>query len=169
MRRIVAAFDDPADVPEATHALREAGFEPSEPDIDNPFFDPATTMPEGRGLVWGGLLGGLIGAVLLFMMDQNVYWIPRVSPIMTAGQYMLVFLGFGLGATIGGFLGGVIGTTRHVSTQDQPRVAIMVPDNRVDETEEILRDHGASAVDGTVTHHDHPQRAQMTEPSASRD
>lgn len=163
MRRIVATFDDTEEVTAAKQALRDAGLEPSEPDVDNPFFDPATTMPEKRGLLWGGLLGGLVGAVLLFMLDQNAFWIPRISPIMTAGQYMLVFLGFGLGAVIGGFLGGVIGTSRQVSQLDQPRVAVVVPDHRVGETTELLRDHDATAVDGTVTHHEHPQRTQVTE------
>lgn len=163
MRRIVAAFDDTENATEARQALRDADLEPDEPDIDNPFFDPATTMPERRGLLWGGLLGGLVGAVLLFMLDQNVFWIPRVSPIMTAGQYMLLFLGFGLGAVIGGFLGGVIGTSRQVSALDQPRVAIVVPDDRSSETEDILHAQGATAVDGTVTHHEHPQRTQVTE------
>ena len=169
MRRIVATFDDIEETTEAKQALREAGIEPHEPDIDNPFFDPATKMPEWQGLLWGGLLGGLIGAVLLFMMDQNIFWIPRTSPIMTAGQYMLIFLGFGLGAAIGGFLGGVVGTSRQVPELDQPRVAVVVPDNRVDETENILREQGATAVDSTVTHHEHPLQTQVTESSTSTD
>lgn len=169
MRRIVATFDDTEEAAEAKRALREAGLEPDEPDIDNSFFDPATTMPEGRGLLWGGLLGGLIGAVLLFMMSQNTFWIPRTSPIMTAGQYMLLFLGFGLGAAIGGFLGGAIGTSRHVPELDRPRIAVIVPDNRVGETEDLLRTQGATAVDGTVTHHEHPQRTQVTESRSSTD
>ncbi|NHN42988.1 hypothetical protein G9C85_15315 [Halorubellus sp. JP-L1] len=169
MRRIVATFDDTEDATAAKQALREAGLEPEEPEIDNPFFDPATTMPEGRGLLWGGLLGGLVGAVLLFMLDQNVFWIPRISPIMTAGQYMLVFLGFGLGAAIGGFLGGVVGASRPVSALDRPRVAVMVPDDRIGETEDFLRERGATAVDGTVTYHEHPHRKAATESSSPPD
>lgn len=169
MRRIVATFDDTADVTATKQALRDAGLVAGEPEIDNPFFDPATTMPERRGLLWGGLLGGIIGAVLLFMMDQNVFWIPRVSPIMTAGPYMLTFLGFGLGAAIGGFLGGVIGTSRQVSELDQPRVAVLVPDYRVGETEELLRSRGATTIDGTVTHHEHPQQTPVAESSTAPD
>lgn len=169
MRRIVATFNDTEETTEAKQALREAGLEPDEPDIDNPFFDPAIKMPEGRGLLWGGLLGGFIGAVLLFMMDQNIFWIPRINPIMITGQYMLIFLRFGLGAAIGGFLGGVVGTSRQVSELDQPRVAVMVPDNRVGETEVLLRGQGATAVDGTVTHDEHPQQTQVTESSTATD
>lgn len=158
MRRLVATFDNTEEVTQAKQALREAGLEPDEPDIGNPFFDPATTMPERRGLLWGGLLGGLTGALLLFMIEQNIFWIPRISPIMTAGQYMLIFLGFGLGAVIGGFLGGVIGASHRVSELDQSRVAVMVPDNRVSETEDLLRAQDATAVDSTVAFHEHPQQ-----------
>lgn len=169
MRRLVATFENTEEATEAKQALHEADLEPEEPDIDNPFFDPATTMPEGRGLLWGGLLGGVIGAVLLFAMDQNVFWLPRISTIMTAGRYELIFLGFGLGAATGGFLGAVVGTSRKVPELDQPRVAVVVPDNRVNETENLLRGQGATAVDGTVTHHEHPLQTQVTESSTSTD
>jgi len=98
MRRIIATFEDAEDRTAAKEALRDADLKPEEPDIDNPFFDPATKMPESRGLVWGGLLGGLLGVLLLFALEQNLFWIPRISPIMTAGFHELLFLGFGLGA-----------------------------------------------------------------------
>lgn len=169
MKRIVATLEDTEDATAAKDALREADLEPKEPDIDNPFFDPATTMPERRGLLWGGLLGGVIGAILLFALDQNVFWVPRISPIMTVGVYELVFLGFGLGAASGGFLGGVIGTSRQVPELDKPRVAVIVPDDRIGEIEDILRDRGATTVEGAVTHHEHPQSAQLTESRASTD
>lgn len=165
MKRIVATFDETDAAAGAKQALRDAGLEPTEPDTDNPFFDPTATMPEARGLLWGGLLGGVLGAVLLFAMDQNVFWIPRVSPIMTAGQYMLVFLGFGLGAACGGFLGGVLGTYRRPTALDRPQTAVTVPDNRVGDVEALLRSHGATAVEGTVTHHEHPHRTATMESS----
>lgn len=169
MRRLVATFDAREDAVASKQALREAGLEPDEPDFENPFFDPATPMPEARGLLWGGLLGGLIGAILLFAMYQHVFWIPRISPIMTAGRVMVTFLGFGLGAAIGGFLGGVIGTSRQVADREGSRVAVMVPDDRVGEITDLLRAQGASAVDDTVTHHEHPQRMQATESRPSTD
>lgn len=158
MKRLVATFDDSEAVADASAALRDAGFEPSEPDIENPFFDPVAELPERRGLLWGGLLGGLVGAVLLFALNQYVFWIPRISPIMTAGRYELVFLGFGLGVASGGYLGGALGTLRQVPNRDQPQVAVLVPDGRVGEAEDLLRSHGATAIEGVVTHHEHPQR-----------
>lgn len=167
MRRIIATFEDAEDRAAAKEALRDANLESKVPDVDNPFFDPATKMPEGRGLVWGGLLGGLVGALLLFALEQNMFWLPRISPIMTAGVYMLVFLGFGLGAAIGGFLGGAIGTYRQPPDIDQLRLAVETPDHRVDEAEDILRDHDATSVSDTVTYHDHPQRTQATDSPSS--
>jgi hypothetical protein len=167
MRRIIATFEDAEDRTAAKEALRDADLESREPDIDNPFFDPATRMPEGRGLVWGGLLGGLLGALLLFAMEQNMFWIPRLSPIMTVGIYELLFLGFGLGAAVGGFLGGAIGTYRQAPDIDRPRLAVNTPDKRVDEAESLLRDHGASSVDDAVTYHDHPLPTQTTDSHSS--
>lgn len=167
MKRIVASFENTDDAADAKQALHDEDLEPTEPDIDNPFFDPATKMPEGRGLLWGGLIGGLIGAVLLFAWNENVFWIPRLSPIMTAGRYELVFLGFGLGAVIGGFIGGAIGTVRDTPDLDKPRVAVTVPDHRTGETTSLLRSSGATTVEGAVTHHEHPQRMKAAESSKS--
>lgn len=167
MKRIVAAFENADDATEAKQALRNEGLDPKEPDIDNPFFDPATKMPEGRGLLWGGLLGGLIGAVLLFAWNESIFWIPRLSPIMTAGRYELVLLGFGLGASIGGFLGGAIGTIRSPPGEEKSRVAVVVPDHRTGEMASLLRSHGATTVEGAVTHHEHPQRTEVTESETS--
>lgn len=165
MKRIVATFDESEAESDARRALREAGFEPSDPDIENPFFDPVAELPERRGLLWGGLIGGLLGAALLFALDQHVFWVPRISPIMTAGQYELVFLGFGLGVAVGGFLGGALGTARQVPERDRPRVAVQVPDDRVGEAKELLRTHGATAIGDAVTYHDHPHRTETTESS----
>lgn len=160
MRRIVAQFEDAEAMTGAEDALQESDLEPEEPDVDNPFFDPSTRMPESQGLLIGGLLGGLMGAVLLFAMDQDVFWIPRISPIMTAGRHMLTVLGFGVGVAAGGFIGGIIGTAMQAPDLEQPRLAVVVPDNRVGGVEGLLQRHGATAIEGTVTYHEHPLRKQ---------
>lgn len=151
----------------ARAALRDAGLEPDDTDVDNPFFDPAAQMPEARGLLWGGLLGALVGELLLFAMARNVFWIPRLSPVMTAGQYELVFRGLGLGAATGGFLGGVIGTYRRPPERDGLRIAVVVTDDRVGEVAELLREHGATTVESAVLYHEHPQQMRMSDSGTS--
>lgn len=163
MRRIVATFDTAEAAIEAKQTLRDEDLEPEEPDIDNPFFDPARRMPERRGLLWGGILGGFLGAVLLFAVDQNLLWLPRTSPIMTAGTYMLVSLGFGLGAASGGFLGGAIGAIRPIPERDGPQITVVVPDHRASDTVDALRSDGAETVDDVVSHHEHPLREYANE------
>ncbi|WP_225335324.1 hypothetical protein [Halomicrobium urmianum] len=161
MRRLVAAFDDGEDAEAARDALRGAGLDPSEPDVDDPFFDPTVAMPEERGLAWGGLLGGLLGAVLLLAVSRHLVPAWRFAPIMASGPYALTFLGFGLGAASGGFLGGLLGTYRRVPERERPRVAVVVSERRAREATSLLRDHGAAAVDDVVSHHEHPQASEV--------
>lgn len=165
MRRFVARFEDDESASSAKRALQEAGFSPERPSIDNPFFDPSANVPEARWLRWGSLAGGVVGAAVLYAMVVHALWLPRISPIMTAGRYTLVALGFGLGAIVGGFLGGVVGTWWPVGTPSGPRLAVDVPDDRTGEVEELLEEHGATAVDDAVTHHEYP----MAERAASSD
>ncbi len=160
MKRLVAAFDDGDDADAARDALREAGLDPSEPDVDDAFFDPTVAMPEERGLAWGGLLGGLVGAVLLLAVSKHLVSPWRFAPIMASGPIALVFLGFGLGAASGGFLGGLVGTYRDVPERGRERVAVVVPEGRVAEVTSLLRDHGAAAIGGVASHHEHPQAAK---------
>ncbi len=105
MRRVVARYDDPADATEAQEGLREDGYDPERPDIKNPFFDHSARPPEARGLLWGGLVGGVLGAILLLAMAMDMVWFPRLSPILLAGRLGLVTLGFNVGVAVGGFVG----------------------------------------------------------------
>lgn len=168
MRRFVARFDDDESASAARSTLQEAGFTPETPSIDNAFFDPAAPVPEARWLRWGGLLGGVVGAAILYAMVAHALWLPRISPIMTAGRYTLVVLGFGLGAVVGGFLGGAIGTYLPVDTPSGSRLAVHVPDDRISEVEHLLDEHGARTVDDAVTHHEHPM-ANRAAPSDGDD
>lgn len=161
MRRIVAQFEDAEAKADAEQALRESDLEPTEPAVDNAFFDPSIRMPESQGLLIGGLLGGLIGAVLLVAMDLDVFWIPRISPIMTAGRHALGFLGFAVGVAAGGFVGGVIGTAMEAPSVDRPRLAVVAPEHRVGEVEDLLDSHGATAIEGAAAYHEHPLRERV--------
>lgn len=86
---------------------------------------------------------------------------------MTVGFYELLFLGFGFGAAIGGFLGGAIEAYRHAPDVDQPRLPVETSDHRVDEAEGLLHDRGASSLDDAVRYHDHPLWTQATDSPSS--
>lgn len=157
MKRIIARFDSEDDAEAAEHALNEAGLEPERPRIDNPFFNPTIRMPEERGLVWGGLLGGVIGLVLFQAINMDLLWVPRFSPMMSADEFAIPVLGLGLGIAIGGFIGGVLGTLRPIPEPEGPEVAVKVPDDRIDRATEVIRTHGATAVSDRVTYHENPE------------
>ncbi|WP_247729670.1 hypothetical protein [Halovivax limisalsi] len=166
MKRLVATFDDEGAATDADRAVRDAGLTPREAAVDAPFLDPTATMPERRGLLWGGLLGAVLGTSIMLAMAANLLWIPRTSPAMTAGPYMLGFFGFGVGAAVGGFVGGAIGTYREVPRSDRPRLAVVAPDQRADEIEDLLRRHDAHRVERSVLTHDHPQQRRLTDSDA---
>lgn len=166
MKRIGARFDDPDAAAVARSALEDAGFELREPAVANPFFDPATAMPEGRGIRWGGLLGGALGGLLLYGLATNAFLLPRSSPIMTAGESMLVVLGIGLGVVAGGFVGGAVGTFRPAPPVADSRVTVVAPDHRVGEAEDVLRAQGATAVNAVAAYHEHPLRTEASGSSA---
>lgn len=152
MRRVVARYDDPDDAAKAESDVGD-DFETERPDIENPFFDPSSRPPESRGLLWGGLIGGVIGSAVLLAMALDMIWFPRLSPLLTAGRLALVTFGLIVGATVGGFVGGVWGTLQEIPDPDGPRVEARVPDAKADDVKERLRDHGATAVDDAVTKH----------------
>lgn len=153
MRRVVAQYDDSEDARDAEAELREADIEPERPDVENPFFDPSAKPPEARGLRWGGLIGGVLGAVIMLAMALDMLWVPRLSPLMTASRLVLLTFGFLVGAAAGGFVGGIWGTLKEIPEPDEPRVAARVPEAQVDDVKARLRDHDPTTVGDTVTQH----------------
>lgn len=150
MKRVVAEYEDAADASAAEAALRDTDLEPERPDVDNRFFDPAARPPEARGLRWGGLIGGIVGAALLAAMALDLVWFPRLSPIMTASRLTLLVFGFGIGAAVG----GVWGTYQDIPEPTGPRVAVNAPDDRASDAKERLRSYDPAVVDEAVTTHE---------------
>lgn len=160
MRRVVARFADEADATAAAESLRERGLDPDRSAIENPFFDPTAPIPEARGLAWGAILGALVGLLLFQAVNADVLWVPRWSPMMSADEFAVPFLGLGLGAAAGGFVGGVVGTLRPVPGSTAVALTVSVPDDRAGEVAGLLRDAGATAVRGRVTYHENPQQRE---------
>jgi len=115
-------------------------------------------LPEGRGILLGGLLGGVLGAALLLGMDLDLFWVPRLSPLLTADTLTLLSFGFGIGAAVGGFGGGVWGTLQDLPETADERVAVDVTDARAGEVTSKLRSNGAVVVDDVNTGTRPPRR-----------
>lgn len=156
MRRVVARYENSEDAAAIEAELRNADLEPMRPEFENPFFDPSAKLPEKRGLLWGGLIGGVIGIAVVLAMALDMIWIPRMSPIITAGRLSLITFGFGIGVAVGGFIGGIWGTLQEVPEPEGPRVAVEVSDDRVGDVVDRMHSHGAIAVNDSVTHHEGP-------------
>lgn len=169
MKRIVARFEDEEDAREAEAALRDDGLDHHHAEIENPIFDPTAPLPEARGLFWGALLGGFVGLLFFQAINADILWVPRWSPMMSAGEYAVPFLGLGLGVAIGGFIGGVFGTLRPVPDPAGADVVVEAPDHRVNEAVGLLRDRGASVVEGTVTYHENPEERRKRSSEQSGD
>lgn len=162
MKRIVARFEDEEDVRAAESALRDEGLDHHYAETENPIFDPTASLPEARGLFWGALLGGFVGLLFFQAINADILWVPRWSPMMSAGEYAVPFLGLGLGVATGGFLGGVFGTLRPVPAPAGADVIVEAPDHRVNEATGLLRDQGAAVVEGTVTYHENPEERRKS-------
>jgi hypothetical protein len=156
----VARFADEAGARTAAETLRERDLDPDRSAIENPFFDPTAPLPEARGLVWGAAAGAILGILLFQAINADLLWVPRWSPMMSADEFAVPFLGLGLGAAVGGFLGGVAGTLRPVPDSTAVVIAVAVPDDRREEVAGSLRDAGARSVRGRVTYHENPQQRE---------
>jgi hypothetical protein len=66
-----------------------------------------TKAPEGTttGVTAGGAIGGTLG----FLAAVGVLAIPGIGPIVAAGPIMAILAGLGLGGTLGGLAGALVG------------------------------------------------------------
>ena len=62
-----------------------------------------------KGIAYGGVTGGLVGAVIAGLLSAGAVAIPAVG-LVVSGWLVSAAAGAGAGALTGGFLGGLIGT-----------------------------------------------------------
>ena len=114
----IAAFGiypDQTSVSEAVDALKHAGFRNT--DISVLFPENAgskdfghekhTKAPEGA--VAGASSGAIIGGALGWLAGIGALAIPGIGPFVAAGPILAVLSGIGVGGTVGGFTGALIG------------------------------------------------------------
>lgn len=112
---VFGIYPDQLTAEDAVETLKQGGFRST--DISVLFPDnqgtkdfahvKATKAPEGA--VTGGTSGAVIGGALGWLAGIGALAIPGVGPFMAAGPLMGLLGGIGLGSTVGGITGALIG------------------------------------------------------------
>ena len=116
--RNIAAFGiypDQTEVSRAVDALKHAGFRntdisvlfPENPGNKDFGHEKHTKAPEGA--VAGASSGAIIGGALGWLAGIGALAIPGIGPFVAAGPIVSMLSGIGVGGTVGGFTGALIG------------------------------------------------------------
>lgn len=114
----IAAFGiypDQTSVSEAVDALKHAGFRNTDISVLFPentgskdfAHEKHTKAPEGA--VAGASSGAIIGGALGWLAGIGALGIPGIGPFIAAGPIVAMLSGIGVGGTVGGFTGALIG------------------------------------------------------------
>jgi len=118
MRKNVSVFGiypDQLGAEDAVDTLREAGFRNTDISVlfpDNQgtkdfAHEKHTKAPEGA--VAGGASGAVIGGALGWLAGIGALAIPGIGPFIAAGPIMAMLGGIGVGSTVGGLTGALVG------------------------------------------------------------
>lgn len=110
-----AIYPDQPTVAEAVDALRRAGFRNADISVLFPensgtkdfAHEKHTKAPEGA--VAGASSGAIIGGALGWLAGIGALAIPGIGPFVAAGPIVAMLSGIGVGGTVGGFTGALIG------------------------------------------------------------
>jgi len=112
---VFGIYPDQLTAEDAVDTLRDAGFRNTDISVlfpDNQgskdfAHEKATKAPEGA--VVGGASGAVIGGALGWLAGIGMLAIPGIGPFVAAGPIMGMLGGLGVGSTIGGLTGALIG------------------------------------------------------------
>lgn len=158
-KTVVGLFKNERVAEEAVHDLRGAGFEKEISilakdkkqtggggrGMDNANFETSDSLADGA--TTGGILGGLAGLVA----GAGALAIPGIGPIVAAGPISGILAGAATGGVAGSLLDWGIPETesRQIESeikQGKVMVAVSSSQDKVNEAEKILRDHGGERV-----------------------
>jgi hypothetical protein len=102
-------------VEKAIDALKKAGFRNTDVSVlyaQNPgskdfAIEKHTKSPEG--VTTGAVAGGLAGTLLGWLAGIGALTIPGIGPVIAAGPIMAALAGLGVGGTVGGVSGALVG------------------------------------------------------------
>lgn len=83
----------------------------------------------GQGVAVGAVAGGVVGTALAWLTGAGIIALPGLAPLLAAGPFLTIFTGMGLGASLGGVAGALVGMG--VSEIDAKRFASSINDGRI--------------------------------------
>jgi hypothetical protein len=112
---VFGIYPDQLSAEDAVDTLKDAGFRNTDISVlfpDNQgtkdfAHEKATKAPEGA--VTGGASGAVIGGALGWLAGIGALAIPGVGPFIAAGPIMGMLGGIGIGTTVGGLAGALVG------------------------------------------------------------
>lgn len=109
-------YPDQATVSDAVEALKSAGFRNTDISVLYPEnlgskdFGHERHSKAPEGAVAGGSSGGVIGAALGWVAGAGALTVPGLEPLAIAGPVMGMLGGMGVGVTLGGLTGALVGS-----------------------------------------------------------
>jgi hypothetical protein len=163
---VFGIYPDQLSTEDAIETLRAAGF--SNTDISVLFpenqgnkdigHEKHTKAPEGA--VAGGASGAVIGGALGWLAGIGALAIPGVGPFVAAGPIMAMLGGIGVGSTVGGLTGALVGAgiPEYEAKRYEGRIrhgGILLSvhceeDESIGRAKKILRDTGADDISSTT-------------------
>jgi Protein of unknown function (DUF3341) len=100
----------------AIDALQTAGFRSTDisvlfpENVVNKDLSPAKRTKAPEGAAAGGVSGAVLGGALGWLAGMGMIAIPGVGPLIAAGPILSALAGVGIGGTVAGITGALIGT-----------------------------------------------------------
>jgi len=162
---IFGVFYTKAHVETAVDEMKREGFRNADISVLFPFnegtkdfaFERGTKTSEGA--VAGATCGAVIGGALGWLAAIGVLAIPGLGPFVAAGPIMALLGGVGVGATVGGLTGALIGLgiPEYLATRYEGRtrggcilLSVHADDSKwIQKAKTILEQRGADAISST--------------------
>jgi Protein of unknown function (DUF3341) len=183
---VFGVYSNTADVEGAIDALQAAGFRSTDISVLLPenvgnkdlTHEKRTKAPEGAAA--GGVSGAVLGGTLGWLAGMGMIAIPGVGPLIAAGPILSALAGVGIGGTVAGITGALIGTgipeyeaRKYVGRVKSGGVLMSVQAHdaeRARKARSILRDTGAEDISLTgQTTADYSKPDRSIRRSASRE
>lgn len=82
-----------------------------------------------QGAAIGAVTGTALGTALAWLTGAGLISVPGLMPLLAAGPFLTIFTGLGLGASLGGIAGALVGMG--VPDLDAKRFASSISDGRI--------------------------------------